>query len=233
MAVPGYLASVKFPGDATALANEPCTDSGDHQLYYVTDATKRILDIGTAVVVERDNDGGAPNFADVPANELDYVNPLGGVVRFLAAQPAAAVVRLKSGKYMPNRTLASAKSFKASLSRSILDVTAFAPVGAAKQKLAGLKDASGDLGLLEHLLDDYDGVKALAQTLFALLDAGTIVPIEIGLGAIWKLRAFALLESGSPSGDVDGLIEGGISWQAVAQAISGQPKAFACTLSQW
>lgn len=233
MAVPGYLATVSATGDATAFASEPCTDSGDHITYYVTDATKRLLDLATAVVVERDNDGGAPNFADVADVEIESINPLGGVVKFLVAQPAAAIVRLKSGKYLPKRVLASSKSFKVALSRTILDNTAFSPAGAAKSKLAGLKDASGDLGLLEHLLDDYDAVKALAQTLFALMDAGTVTPIEIGLGATWKLRAFALIASESASGDVDGLIEGGLNWQAVARAITGRSVGFGCTLSQW
>lgn len=235
MAVPGYLAAVKLTGDATAFTSEPCTDSGDHQTYYVTDATKRILDTLTAVVVERDVDGGAPSFLDVPAGEIESINPLNSTVRFVAAQPAAAVIRLKSGKYLPNRALATAKSFKAALSRTILDST---PLGltagtAAKQKTAGLKDASGDLGLLEQLLEDYDSVKALAQTLWALIDGGTVTVLEIGLGASWKFRAFVLLESGGVSGDVDALVESTLAWSATARGITGRADIWAFSLSQW
>lgn len=222
MAVAAHPTTIKIPGTSTAFTNEATTnlDPGTYKVYQITDANKRVLDPGTAIVIEEDADGGgAGGFAVVPA--ADYViDPLFGKVTFTVARASVAVIRFASGNYLPMLTVATAREFSISAARDILEKTVFGDT--AKTKLAALKDVSVTLSVLEDLTDDHDP-GAGTQKFNTLFDGGTPVMVEIRPGGSGNyFRMWTLLESEEVSGSVADLVQGSINATGSARKISGQ-----------
>src|SRR5579885_3503944 len=126
-----YMAS----GDPVSFTHEAMTDSGDHTIYNITDATKRYWDDATAPTVEVSTDSGSTwNTAS------DYtVQYVGGVVTFGTSDDTRSV--RVSGAYLAASQVGQAYSWEVTPSANLMDATTFASAG-WKEKIAGLKDAS-------------------------------------------------------------------------------------------
>lgn len=227
MATLGHLAALKLTGIATALASEPCTHvtGSNYTQYQITAATKRALDLATAVVVEVDADGGgAGAYADALATDYT-VNPITGIVTFAVARPSVATVRIKSGKFLPLLTLAEANSLKLSFSRELLEATTFEDTSGAVVRKAGLVSLEGSVGGFDHGFNDLDAT-AGNQRLFDLIDLGTLFLIDATFPGGGFVRFFSALESLESSADVDGMLEGSYGLKATAVAVTGRTDSY-------
>jgi len=113
MALRGYLALVKVASTPIAFTDEATTTSDD-TIYTITNASKVLWDLDTAVVVE---DGG------VPTTETYTLSRLTGTVTF-GSVDAGRVITV-TGAYVATTTVATAKSFSFNATSDALDATKF------------------------------------------------------------------------------------------------------------
>lgn len=189
-----YLATVSVTGTSTGLTGgtgEPMTDvsGGARTSYQITDATKRIVDPATAIVIYDNNTAGAW----AGSYTMDYLN---GTVTL---SPAAGALGVKiQGNYLPARQITQAYEVDASLSKNLVDTSL---LGTAFQlRTPALGDASGTMSCYDFGLTTYGGDVNLKTI---LLD-GTAKVVEIDFDQV-ILRFFALFESIESSASVDGV----------------------------
>jgi len=120
-----------WDGNASqALTDEACTDSGDHQTYFITDDTKRYFDINVAVTVEVDA-SPVTNFSVVHA---------GGRIIFDSALAGTETVTV-SANYFTLEQQAGFANWSIDSSVDFGDITAFEDSG-WKRILPTLKEFS-------------------------------------------------------------------------------------------
>lgn len=157
----GRKALVKVGGDAVVMANEACTDSGDHQIYQVTDTAKRVFDRTAAVTVKV---GG------VVTGESYTINRLTGRVTFATVDAGRAAVTV-STSYLPMSVALGAKSYNFTITRTSVDDSDFDNVntnGGFPNRLPGVLDIDGALGLRWRSADQYFQTALLAETVVVI-----------------------------------------------------------------
>ena len=204
--VAGYSTVLKTGGTATSFSNEACTKVTANTVYQITDATKRVLDPATAVVVEVDADGaGVGGYVAGTGYTIDYLT---GTVTFAADQGASALVRV-SGKYIPTLTIATANNFSLDHGREELDTSAYAQDAASA--IQGRTEASGSFDVVEDLLTDHDAGAGVV-TLSGAIAAGLPVFVEAQIGGVGnKWRMWALLK-GKLSASASDAVKGSLSF---------------------
>jgi hypothetical protein len=203
MPIAGFTTSVKVSGTPTTLTTAATTSLGG-DVYQVTDATKRVLDPDTAVVVFDDG-------VEVDAADNESIDFLFGKVT-LTGPPVGAVTI--SGAYLPMLPVAEGYEVSFTDARELLDATVFVPGAstAARRKMLGLKSLSGRIGTLDALLTDLDSGGGTV-TLRDLLRDGPDVLVEITVAASEVLRGWCVLSGGSVDASVDGRVEAGVDFE--------------------
>jgi hypothetical protein len=203
MPIAGFSTSVKVSGTPTTLTTAVTTDLGD-DVYQITDATKRVLDPDTAVVVFDDG-------VEVDAADVLSIDFLFGRVE-LSGPPVGAVT--VSGAYLPMLQVAEGYEVSYSDSADVLDATVFVPGASAapRRKMLGLDSLTGSIGVLEPLITDLDAGGGTV-TLKDLLRDGTDVLVEITVAATEVLRGWCVLSNGSVDAAVDGRVEAGVDFE--------------------
>jgi hypothetical protein len=209
--------TVKAGGTPTAFSNEATTKLTANTVYQITDATKRVLDPNTALLVEVDPDGGgAAPYATAAASSytVDYMF---GRITFAADQGASATVRV-SGKYIPiSLTIAEGNEFDLEDTVNLLENTKFGDT--ARGRFNGVHEASGSFTLMSYLSFDYGG----GVTLQSLMQARTPTLLEYRPGGqSYYWRAWVLLENESEKGPLDGRYEGTVKFCTVAPYTVGE-----------
>lgn len=213
MATSSNSTTVKAGGTATAFTNEATTKLTANTVYQITDATKRVLDPDTAIVVEVDPDGGgASPYAPVAVSTytVDYMF---GKITFTADQGASATVRIASGKYIPPLSVLSGTDFELDDGCSLIESTVFG--GTYKSRIKGLDDVSGSFTTLELLTTDLDPGAGTTK-LRTAMRAGTKLLLEYqpgGAATYW--RAWVLLSDGSEKASLDARLEGTLKFATV------------------
>jgi hypothetical protein len=189
-----YNTTLKVGDTPTTLANAACTRITANTVYRITDATKRVLDPATAVVVE--SDPLANGTWGAIAATVDYFT---GTVT-VADQGGTALVRV-SGKYIPLANVLYAKAASFTQAADSLDITDFESAG-WREFLVGLQ--RGDLS--------FEVVAAAAENLGpgtlrdALGGRGEVfVEYQPGGQGYWY-RFWALLDSRATNAPIDGLV---------------------------
>jgi hypothetical protein len=218
MAQPAHSVVVKATAPAVALSNEAMSLlSGD--TFVVTNAAKRILDPGAAIVI---HDDGSPVAAGDFA--VDY---LAGTVTFAA--PPATPVTINSGAYLPAHAVAGAREFSISMERVELEDTEFGDT--LKSRFVGLKFASGSLSGFFLADDDWDpgGGTLTADGAFG---AGTQLVLEVLLDSATNhyFRGFVTLLGLDGAGAVDGVFTSTIGWSSVNLEATGRSERASFTV---
>jgi hypothetical protein len=211
-AAAGHNSTFSTGGTATSFTNEATTRVTANTVYRITDAVKRVLDPGTAVVVEVDADGagaGAYAVADPSSYALDYLD---GKVTFTADQGGSALVRV-SGKYIPRLVVATAKSTYVDIGQDAGDSTIYGDTG--KRQTPTLKTLSGSSEHVDDLFTDHDPGGGVV-TFQAAIDAQLPVLLEFWPGGAGnKLRAWVLIGKGAVKAPAKDLVAGTISFDGV------------------
>lgn len=139
MALKGYLALVKVASTPIAFTDE-ATSTSDNQTYTITNATKVLWDLDTAVVVED---------ATVPTTEAYTLSRLTGTITFDSVD-AGRVITV-TGAYVATTTIAEAKSFSFSGASDALDTTKFQDT--FKEFKVGNVTATAEIGRFLELDD--------------------------------------------------------------------------------
>lgn len=137
--IAGRRALVKVTGAPVALV-AGATATTDHQSYQLTDATKRLWDRATALVVDV---GG------VLTGESYTFNRLTGTVKFATVDAGRAAVTV-SGAYLPTSIAVGATTASISITGSVLDDTDFASAqsnGGFQSYIPGPLSVSGSVGM--------------------------------------------------------------------------------------
>jgi hypothetical protein len=210
----GRKALVQVTGDPVVMANEPCTDSGDHQIYQVTNAAKRVFDPTAAVTVKV---GGAVT------GESYTLNRLTGRITFAAINAGRAAVTV-STSYLPLSVAAGAKSYNYALVRTSVDDTDFDNAntnGGFPTRLPGVYDITGALGLRWRDVD---------QTMQTVLLAGGVVLIALfaDRAQAASMLIWAVLSKRDLQMARDGAIEHNVDFQGSADA-DGRAASLATT----
>jgi hypothetical protein len=186
----GYQVVIKSTGDPVVITAEPMTlVSG--KTYQVTNAVKRLLHVGTTLIVL---DNGVAHTADVLS--VDYMF---GTVTFNTAYAVTGPVTL-TGAYLPSSQICSMNKFSMSQSAVAVDQTDLCIAQAnsgVKQFEQGLRSVSLDLS----------GFYKPTSTFFAALQARTVLMIEInpdGAG-LATARGFFVTKSDKWSGKAGSL----------------------------
>lgn len=194
MAIRGYKALVKAQSSATAMTDEATTMSGTNTIYTITNATKRVLDIDTPVIVKV---GGSPVTTGFT---IDY---LSGIVTF--ATNAVRTVTV-SGAYVALTTVTEAKGFSVTLTRDALDTTRF------QQEFREYEP--GLLSGTAELTNNY----LVNSAFFAILIAGSRKVIEYYPNDdLTPIRFYGVLTTTDIVSPVEGIIEENISFQITSQ----------------
>ena len=186
----GYLTTIKQAGTPTSMTGEACS-LVTGKIYQVTDATKRVLDEATALVVK---DG----VTDISATQVDSVDYLFGIVTLKAAYTVVGSITV-GGKYIPLAAIAQYKDYGLSLKGAVLDATDFtdaqANSGTRVHKI-NLIDVSLSVGRFDDL----------AHTFETLLSGRTAVMIEVGIAnATILCRGWYYLSKAGKAGDITAL----------------------------
>jgi hypothetical protein len=212
----GYAATVYVTGTAAALSNEELTGAGSPYTTFQLTAAKRVIDPDTAIIVATQT-AGAGDW-NVDAASTYTVEPMFGTIVFSVGKGATDKVRINSGKYMPRLAVATATAIDATFSRASLDTTYLG--ASAPSKLAGLKDCSITLELIQDLQDDYDtggGTRKLSTDILG----GTAIVLDVTIGAgIW--RAWVVPVTGKLKAPVAGLAGGTVEFVGQAKPLTGR-----------
>ena len=191
--------TVYITGTATALTG--ACDSVSSKVYHVTDATQKVLDPDTAIVV---SDGGGVVAAT--AYTIDYMF---GVITFDNAPSGTVTI---AGKYLPLWAVATARGYEINDETELPDTTVFHATETCQQCMPTTRDCSGSLTRLDAGEIDYDtggGSVKLRDLLIAATPK--VLSITFGSSALtW--RGMVFFDSDSIKIDVKGVIEGTINW---------------------
>lgn len=199
----GKLALVKVTGTPTAFTAEAAANTGDNQIYRITNTAKRVWDRTATITVKV---GG------VATGETYTLDRLRGRVTFATVDAGRGAVTL-DGTYLPVSTAARAKGFSWTITAQNLDDSDFAAVqanGGMRTRVQGLQDVSGSIDR-RWTIDTY-----FADALLA----GSPVVIEFFLDYTGQadLICWALLNKSQVQSAVDGLAEENIEFQGTADA---------------
>jgi hypothetical protein len=193
MALRGYLAQVKQQSSAVAMTDEATTATGNIS-YQITNTAKRIIDLGTAVVVKV---GGSPVTTGFT---IDYLN---GKIVFTSVATRTVTV---TGAYVTLTTVASARSFTFNGTRETTDVTKFGTQ--FREFEPTLLTGTAELGL----------VYEANSTFFAMLTNGTIKVLEYYPNdSLTPIRFFGLCTNNSINAPVEGVLDESITFQITKQ----------------
>jgi len=196
--ISGRKALIKVTGAPVAFTGEATVDTGDHQTYQMSTATKRIWDRATPLVVDV---GGTPT------GETYTFNRLTGTVRFATVNAGRGAVTL-SGAYLPTAIAVGSTGYSYSITKQALVDTdldsAFTNNGHNTYQ-PGMLDAEGSI----------NGRLTVDMTLRDLLLAGAPVVIEcfIDRAAAADLTMWALLDKDTLSAAMDAIQESAITFK--------------------
>jgi len=189
--VQGYNAVLKTSGTATTLTTEATTKVSG-KIYQITDATKRVLDPDTAVVVS-DGDGA------LEAGKIESIDYLFGIITLASNFTPNGSVTV-SGKYLPMTVVAQTNGgFSLEMTGNVLDATDRATAqsnGGYKVNKIGLIDVSAQISRLDDLAMTYADL-LLARTPF-------ILELTLANGAL-MMRGWFVLGAANAEGEVSGL----------------------------
>lgn len=165
--------------------------------YRLTDATKRVIDPATTVVVR---DGGVAITSS--GFTVDYLK---GEVTLVS--PPAGTVDL-GGNNLSIQPALEAREFSINLVRDELDDTVFGDT--AKSFIMGLKGGGGTIGGLDVLSTNFLDLVGQTESIQTVWDGGKRMVLEIALAPTTTriFRAFVKIPSLDLSGARDGLVEG-------------------------
>lgn len=200
-AIAGFGGSVALTsGAAVALSNEVLTNAGDNQTFNIASgvfATRRYWDRTATFVVQTAPDTGTPVWSTVTSGfTIRYVT---GQVFFSSPVAGAAPgCRISSGAYLPFSAFAMMKSWEASPSVDLADVTVFGD---------RWKDYQPTLIGVEMKLSQF----YVDNTLFAVIASGTsnlfVVSGMTGRNSTERYEGFARLKGDGIKTAVDTVIE--------------------------
>jgi hypothetical protein len=211
--------TIKAGGTATVLTNEATTKVTANTVYQITDATKRVLDPDTALVVEVDADGGGGGGYATAAVGTYTVDYMFGKITFASDQGASALVRV-SGKYIPTLAVAEGTEFELDDAANLLESTVFGD--GWRKRFTGLQEASGSFTLIALLQTDLDP-GAGERKLRTAMRSGTKLLLEYrpgGAADYW--RAWVYLSQEGEKGQVDGRLEGTVQFSTHAPTGVGE-----------
>lgn len=161
----GYVAVLKKSGTPTTLTAEPAAIvvAGAGSIVQITDATKRVLDPATAVVVL---DNAVDHTADV-----EYIDYLNGKIKYKSAYTPTTPTTV-TGKYLPLTQIAKGQSFTLTQTSASIDTSDFITA----QANGGRK--TFDYGL-KTVACDMKGFYAISNGWIAALQARGLYVIEI------------------------------------------------------
>jgi hypothetical protein len=199
--IAGRKALVKVTGAPVTFTAEATTDSGDHQTYQITSATKRVWDRATTLVV---------NVAGVPTGESYTFNRLTGRVTFATVNAGRGAVTL-DGAYLPLATAIGAKNYSISLTKQMLVDTDFDSANTNNgfnTYQGGQLDVEGSIG--RRLTVD----TALRDALLA--SNPVVIQLFVDRASAPYLTLWAFLEKDAVSAAIDGIGDGSIDFKGTA-----------------
>lgn len=188
-----------------AFTAEACTNSGDHALYTITNAAKRVWDRAVAITVYEDA---------VPTVEAYTINRLCGTITFANVDAGRGAVTV-DGSYLPMSTAARAKQFAFTITMGLLDDSDFASVqanGGMVSRIAGLGDITGSIG--RHWTVDTYFSDALVAGVPVVLE----FYYDIAAITVPDVICWALLGKEATQSAVDGLVGEDIEFQGTTDA---------------
>ena len=207
MAQAAYRTLVGIPGTVTALSNEPCTYVGGCD-FRITDATRRLLDRDTTVVVRSATTRSGAKTVVNSANVT--VNFAGGVVTLrggsYTASSCANLFLFFTGGFIPFTNVGGANNYSVEMSAEVLEDTNFEAAnanGGYRTRLTGLQDVSISVSAYSPLN------KAFATR----LQERQNVIVNVLVGQKERITGRFVVESVSQSGEVGGLETEDISFQ--------------------
>lgn len=210
MATAGYETVLYIGGTATTMTNEATSEvsAGPPQVFRITDATKRALDLATAVVIR--DDGAVDVTSDFT---IDF---LSGTVTSAAGGYASVTI---SGKFIPLLAVAEGRSAAVNPEATKLDAGVFGE--AFMKSIQGKKVATGEITTLAPLEQDLDagGGTRSWQDVF---DGSTIVLIDVRTIPTNTTRAWAIVPGLTSKSEQAGLVEGSIQWSSVSRRAATQ-----------
>jgi hypothetical protein len=213
MAVAAHTTVIKQTGTAVAMTSE-ATSSLSASVYQITDATKRIIEPDIAITVT-DNGAGVA--------DADYtVDLLFGKVTKVSGNFTGPV--LITAAYLPTYAVAEATGFEINCTAKLLETTKMAAATANRERMLGLRDASGSVSGLDTLTTDIDSG---GTTLVPLTDfhAGTRRVLEVTFPGGVLFRAFVRFSEVKQGGEVDDVFKSTLNWQADAAKGADQTEA--------
>ena len=192
MALQGFVAQIKVQSSGVAMTDE-ATSSSDNLSYQITNSSKRILDLNTAIVVEDDGIPTTENYT------IDYLN---GTITFAETDTRTITV---TGAYMTPTTVATAMSYTASVTNEVQENTAF--TSAFRTYQGGLTTGTASLERY-HVSDDLFIDEVLA---------GNYLIIELFVDDTNKASFYGLINSDSINAEVSALITESIDIQITTQ----------------
>lgn len=208
MAQAAYRTLVGIPGTATAITDAPTTYLGACR-FRITDASKRLLDSDTAVVVKfAATRGGAKHAIDA---ENVAVNYAGGIVTVLPdsgfdESACASAFIFVSGKYIPFTHIGGANNYSLEMSTEVLEDTNFEAANANdgyRTRLTGLIDVSVSVS----------AYSPLNKAFMTRLQERQNVVLSIRVGNAEHITGRFVVESVSSAGEVGGIETEDISFQ--------------------
>lgn len=189
----GHVCTVKQTGAAVAMTGEACS-AFSSAIYHVTNASKRVLDAATPLVVY---DNGTPV---VPV----FVSYVSGLIS-MGYTPTGPVT--VDGAYLPLMSVAEATSFEINFERALLDSSTIGSEVRARQ--IGLRDFKGQLTTRDTLLTDLgDGT-----TTFDDQQSGTRRLLEVTFPSGHFFRGYARFSTVAQKSEEDGIFETTISFE--------------------
>lgn len=223
MAAVAGLTARLLQGITPEVMTAQATTSLGGNVYQITDATRRILDPATAVVVD---DGGTP----IAASGVDDIDFMTGTVT-LASAPSGAVTI--DAAYVPTVDIADCFGVSINDSTELYDATTFATSNVStlsRRRISGLTAIDVEISSLQLLAvepdDDEDFV------IRELVDQGAPILIEVRLSTVAPLlRAWAILSAANIDSPIDGRIESTITASStlIPTANAGYEASFAYT----
>lgn len=189
--IAGWKNVVKKEGTTTAMTDEACSlVSG--KTYQIDAASKRIIDIGVAVVVD-------DNGSSVDAANIESINYLTGSVTFVDSYTPTTPITI-SGSYLPSAAIASYKTVDLTMSANAIDTTDLPTA----QSNGGYRTYSPGLRTVSISLN---GVYNSSNDFTTLLQDRDRFVVEINPDGNSKsyARGFFTTTSRSQSGDVGAL----------------------------
>ena len=189
MALQGFNASVKVQSSAVAFTDE-ATTSGDDTIYTITDSSKSLWDLNTAITVED---------SATPTTESFTISRLTGTITFETAVSRTITV---TGAFVVPTLVATAKSYSFAGTTDVFDNTPF--LNSARTFQAGL--LSGTAEISRFYVTD--------SLFYDEWEAGNYMIVEFYVDLVSDpIRFFGLISSDTIDSPVEGLIMEAISFQ--------------------